>query len=775
MPFKTFGITVEGITTNPFGNRRPTLWAYAATSGGVNMPGGGTAPVEGKGLVDAPAMAASKLDPLTGEVSSGALQIQLHASLTATRAFLAQARARRPAAVLQADAAAGSTILDLQDLSGSLSAGVVLHLAEELIYLQSSAGGTLWNVSRGYADTLSGPLTQGLQAYLQPSYWAGRAVTLYECEIDPALGNQVVSTTTLWRGYLTEAPALNSGGTTLSLKADDILQVLRRARVNRAPLPHGSDLTLTPYAGTTGPQVYGQIEPDGRARPNSSVRKLDTPWLSTGVWKAMQVGESVVLTRLSGTVTGLAVAGSPPLTPEEPLQGPFWELALWDRRVDAWIAVNYPGEPGVSPTINCAYPYHPLTIAAALLFSSQQVLTEDPATYDVLHPNFSLGVPFLADYAAWDLLIEATNHLTVDRVVLGWDAAPTEVYAFVTQQLLPAYGFALRASTSGLLSPIQVGLADLTIGSTAPERAPISGKWEWTPGVMGALDAILATVGATPWNPAGRTIEIQGQGVRDVEPIGRATRLLNRAETTVNYPTISAEAAEQYATTELLNRLVWRYDGLPVVSCWLDAQPPLSLGDWVRLVKPDGLVSPILFDRDGNRVDTLWGQAALLGQVVSLRLDLARNRYEVALLLANYSYGAVARWRAPAARIKSRPGIAQYVIEGPTSDFGEAVSDALSLTVGDEVTLRNRSLGYKGGTIARTVTLISPSGSDWLITLNSDFGAAGVAGDWIYLGTSPQYSNNNVVPGEDYPYVFMTTAATLVRPGGLTTDPDYYS
>lgn len=772
MPYKSYGVTIEGICTNPGLGRRPTLWVYASGDGAVALPSGsGLAPVVGRGLVDAPNLSTSKLDPLTGEISSGGLQVQLHATATATRAFLAQARARRPDAVLQAATSAGSTVLDLG--GSSLAVGDLLHLAEELIYLQSSAGGTLWNVNRGWADTQAQAHPAGTQAYYQPSYWTGRAITLYECELDPALGNQVVSTRTLWRGYLTEAPSLIQGGSTLTLRADDVLQVLRRAKVNRAPIPHSPDQAVVPYHGTAGVQIYNSFEPEGR-RPASGVRKLDAPWLSTGAWKAMQVGDSVVLTRYSVTPTGRPVLGSPQFEAEVPLDPPAWELAVWNRALDEWIAANYPGEPGVSPTLSCAYPYHPLTIAAALLFSTLQDFTEDPLVYDVLNPNFSLGVPFLADFSAWDKLIEATNHLAVDQLILGWDGGPVDVWVAVTQQLLPAYGFALGASSDGLLAPIQVGLADVAVLATAPARAPISGKWEWEPGVMGALDAILATIGTTPWS-AGRTIEITGLGARDVSPTGRATRILNRAETTVAYPTVAAQHAEHYGLTELLNRLVWRYDGLPVVSCWLQADVAWSLGDWVQLLRPEGLVSPILFDRNGNRVDDLWATAALIGQIVALRLDLPRNRYEVSLLLTNYSYGKTARWRAPAARIKSRPGIAQYVIEGTTSDFGEAVSDALSLTVGDDVVLMSKSLAYKGGSISRAINSISPTGSDWLITLSSDFGAAGVAGDWIYLGTSAQYSNNNVVPGEDYPYVFMATGASLNRPGGVTTDPDDYA
>ena len=766
---QAWGVQIEGININGAYDRA-TVFLLGSSSGGFAWPSaGGTSYVVGRALLDAPSLSASKLDPLTGEVSSGGAQVQLHATPELGRLLLGQARARLPDAVLLADVTNTDVVLDLDGVT--LVAGDMIHLAEEVVYLSSSAGGTLWNVVRGYSDTRAQAHLAGRQGYRQPPVWAGRAVTVYKADL-----NVLFSPTTLtpvWRGFLTEAPGVGNSVTTISLRADDALNVLRRAAVNRTPLRHSSSAPVLTYFGTKGVQIYCDLPPEGDRQPNTGVRKLSSAWLGTGRWKAIQLADHLVLTRNDITATGFPIMGSPQFEGEVVLPPPFWEVALWSPEVDEWIAANYPGEPGVSPTLSCDYPYHPLTIAAALLFSTQQDFYEDPAAFDVMHPQFALGADFLADFAPWFNLIAKTSHLRVDRCLLGASGRKEDVFRFVTQELLPAYGFALTSTSAGLLAPVEVGLADIGTFAAAPQTTPVSGRWDWTLGVFGALDSIEATVGALPW-AEGRSIEVTGEGVRTSGGSGRASRILSERGVSVTYPTIAFDAAESFGATTLLNRLVWRYDGLPMVGCWLQASRAWRLGEWVRLLKPAGLETPILFDSGGNRVDNLWDTAALIGQIVSLRLDLRRNRYEVELLLTNYSYGAAARWRAPAARIKSRTGIGLYIVEGTTSDFDEATSDALSLAVGDDLILANKSLGIKSGSL-RSVVSITPSGADWLVTLNADFGVAGVAGDWLYLGTSAQYSNNSIVSGESFPYVFMTTAATLTRPGPTTGPPDDFS
>lgn len=767
MGYKACGIAIEGIGVASGSAYGPALFAYGPLAlGGALTLDGQPCAAYASTLAQPPQLSATELDTSTGTIRSGALQVQLHARDEVTRALLAQARARRPAAALTQAATKTATTIQL---SPQQPAGTVLYVEEEVIYVLTPSTGDDHLVLRGCGGTVAAPHAAAVSAYTQPSYWIGRAVSLVELDVrDDGL---ILSTRIAWRGYLSSAPEATNSTATIQLKAEDALGVLKRARINRAPTPHSGTAPLIPYYGSRGPQVWGQLTEDGTSGYTTGVRKL-TPWLTDGGLKAMQVGQTMILTRMNVTVTGLPMLDTPVFEADEEVSGPYWELAVWSPAVDAYVLAQT-GKPGVAPTINCAYPYHPLTIAAALLFSSPDTDYADPLAWDVMHPQFSLGVPWLMDYDAWDQMIRRTSHVKVDLVTLGWDGGEEEIWDFVTRQLLPAYGFALGCSATGRLKPIEIGLADVGRWASAPVVQPLPGVWEWTSGVLGALDAIYVTVGTTPWRP-GRRVMVTGEGVRTVSA-GRATRILQPASVELDWPTINASSAEALGSTQVASQLIWRYDGLPMVSCQLPGSQAWQVGDYVRLARPDSLVTPILFDRAGARVDTLWGQAELLGQLVSVRPSVERGHYDVRLLLTNYTYGRLGTWRAPAARILSRPGTAQYAIDGTQSDFGEETSDALALTPGDEVQLRNRALGLKGS--VRVVNSVAFAGAHWVVTLASDFSPNGAAGDWLYLASSADYANSAVpgAAGFDYPYTWMTDGLTLTRPGSTTSDPDQYS
>lgn len=722
-----------------------------------------------------PNLSAIGLDPLTGDVRSGALGVQLAATADLCALFARQARARKVDVVLNADLSAVALQADMSGVSGAINPDDLLYLGDELIRVVGLDSGTTWDIERAYAGTPQQGHRAGSNMYRTPPFWVGRAITIYEVVLEP-VNQGVQSYTTVWRGYLTEPPSVGQGVTTISLKAEDALSSLRRAVINRAPLRHRPSTPLVPYASLDGSgALTGYVPAETGVAFDSSVHRRFTAWITDGAAKALMVSPKTLMVSIEDVIKlpGKPVSGSAPLEVGEELVDPVFEAAVWDENLDAFVS-DLHGVPGPSPTIRCEYPYHPLTIAAALLFSDPQDSEEDPAAYNVMHPSCTLGVGFLANYTAWDNMIRRTSHIKVGRTVLFADGEPLRVFDFITQELLPAYGFAMSADAAGRLHPIQIGLADVAQFASSPVVRPISGVWEWTLSSAGALDAIDATIGELPWAP-GRRVEVGAAGVREPTSGSRSTRMSRRSDVTVNYPTIEASGAESFGAASLANLLAWRYDGLPVLTCIIQADQPWFLGQFLRVAKPDGLVSPILFDENGARVDNLWETATLVGQIIKLRRDLLRNRYEVDLLLTNYSYGKPAKWRGPAARIKSRTGIGQYIIEGTTSDFGEPVSDALSFTVGDELILLNSALGYKGGfTANRSITAITASGADWLVTLNADFGTIGAAGDWLYLCYSGAYTNTSVVPGEAYPYTWMTAGTSLPKPGPTFVDPDEF-
>lgn len=771
MIFETVGCVVEGLAVA--GAASGIMLMLGGTGGASGGPGFATMP---RAITTWPNLSAIGLDPLTGDVRSGALTVQLNASATICALFARQARARKVDATLNAATTPSATTLDLSAITIAIFDDDLLYLDDELVRVVGLVAGTIWTVERGYGATLATGHAAGANIYRAPPFWIGRALTLYKLQLE-AVNQGIISSQVIWRGYLTDAPTVGSSVTSVTLKAEDALAALRRSTINRAPYRHLPAVPLVPYVSNDGSAALtGHVPAETGNAFDTSVHRRFPLWIADGAVKALMVSPDSVMISIADNLVlpGKPVSGSKPLVADELLDGDVYEVALWDERLDIFIQDEL-GYGGVAPTLRCAYPYHPLTIAAALLFSDPYESDEDPLAYNVMHQSCTLGVGFLANYTAWDNLIRKTSHLKVGRLALFAGGQPSEVFNFLTQQLLPAYGFLIAADAEGRLRPIQVGLADVGEVAGAPLVTPIAGTWEWQLSSAGALDAIDAVIGELPWAP-GRRVEVSAQGVREPSSGSRSTRLSRRSEVTVKYPSIEAAQAESYGSTRLANILAWRYDGLPVVSCLLQADQPWYLGQFVRVARPAGLVSPILFDLSGVKVDNLWETATLVGQIVKLRRDLARNRYEVDLLLTNYSYGRAAKWRAPAARIKSRPGVAQYLIEGTLSDFGEDVSDALSLTPGDELILMTSALGYKGGSTAnRTITSITPSGADWLVTLASDFGFVGAAGDWLYLCYSGAYSNTAVVGGEPYPYTWMTSGTSLVKPGPTFVAPDEYS
>lgn len=748
MTYRAVGIQVEGIGALDVAGA--TLWAYGRSTPSAVTIEGQTCLVVNDALVSVPQMSGTELDPLSGDIRSGGLSIKLHLHDPIASAFLAQAVARRPQATL----AAPLLVSELEATFTQALAPGLYHVGEEVIQVGSVISGFTYGIIRGVASTQTLEHRSGTSLYDKPSWWAGRRARLVIVDLDQNGNSLAVSVR--WAGYLSKAPEAVSSTSTLALQAEDALSTIRRIEVNKAPFPYNVSAPWEAYRGTDDRhRIFGALSPsDYRPR----VRKLDG-WSTDGFYRAFNAGEAILITKGESTVDGLPVLDSP--TPSEALvkvEGPYFEVAVWS-----------PSYPDITPTRALSHPLHPLSIAAALLFSSSSE-SEDTSRYDVLDGSWGCGLGYLLDASPWDALIEATGHVQVDQLVLGYKGEPVKVWDLITKELLPAYGFALTQSPAGALIPIQIGLADIEDYSEAPQVSVLPGTWEWSSGLGGALDELRATIGALPWRE-GRQVTITGDGVR-TQAGSRAMRSVKPTLGEISCPTIAGDVAESFASTTLLSRLLWRYDGMPSVKCRIsEGDIGFYCGQWLRLQRPDGGITPLLFDRAGSRVDT-WDTEPLIAQITSLRYIAGSGYYEVTGLLTNYSFGQAAKWRAPAARILSRVTTAQYLVSG-TSDFDDPESDALTLSIGDEIILRNRVLRTKVSGV-KVITAIAPSGINYLVTLDSDWGTVGVADDWLYIARAENYENSTIVDEYLYPYVVQTNGATITRPSS-STDPDSWS
>lgn len=769
MGYKAYGVIIEGIwpdstTTQPaiFGGGILTREQYITVDGNNHS-------FKPYLMATTPQLSSTELDVFTGQIKSSSISIRLNAVPEVTTRFLCQNITRQPDLVnlTQIGSTAGTV-----EVSGTPVIGGFYYFGEEIIKIDSLVVGNIYNITRGCGSTPAQPHFVGDGLYSKPNYWIGRVVKVivmdFNDQFNPTIAQTPTDVRTVWQGILSEAPQTVSGTTLVELKADNILSTLNKSLINRTPYTFSSRQVATTYLGGN-PEVVvlGLLE---NAEVNEEYKSRvykDDRFVANNRIRAVQVNGSVAIS-FDRNIISIAEAGSPPYLEDQIIPGPFYELAIWNKYLDQKYQSDY--SIGLSPTYACDYPYHPLTIAAALLFSSQDPNNEDPSVFDVMHPQFSAGLAHLLDAQAWIDLIEETQAIEVDLLILNWEGEPVNVFDLIVKKLLPAYGFNLTMSEDGLIIPIQTGLVDIANYVAAPSLEPLPEYWEWKNIGSEVLDQVVANIGERPWQK-GVPVVINGTSIRN-DLSGRSARNTTVNKVEYDFPTISPTQAQNFALSNLINILIWRFDGLPQVTLRLPMTTTLYTGQYIKITKPQGLLTPILYDLDGNRVDN-WGAYSLIGQILSLRPVIDSQYYEAKILLPNYVFGDLGKYRAPACRIKEVLGSGQYKIEGATSDFKSPDSDAYRFTQGDEVELYDSAL--TPGVNYATVVSVVASAPDVIITMDTAFSPEANVGDWIVLAPSSIYENSLRYGVEFlYPFVFMTDGVILNRPGSLTTDPDKF-
>lgn len=771
MGYKAYGFYIEGIDVDTT-SLMPAMWGAGMIQNASQYVPIGASNFRWKpnACIDFPQFSSNEIDPMSGELRAGGVKIKLTASDEVCFVFLNQAISRNNVATLAANVDVADTQITLTATTG-FTVGALFYLNEEVIRIDSLDTGTTFNVTRALGDTQAMSHLQDDAIYTKPPYWIGRKITFVEFDLPDRLQNPITPTNSkiIWTGFLNANPKAVQSTSSIEISADSVLDIVRNIRLNKnrnsAPanriVPGGArDIlgNVTSFTTLTGGVPFAQ----------SRTKKEDF-WLTNGdlfIIAQIEEDEAVAAFQPQVLVRGPLFDSRYDLSNNESRKGLAHELWIVSKDLDALLSSD------ISVTSLCDYPYHPLTVAAAILFSTNNVSGANGATFDVCHPNWACDLGQFADLQAWTDLIEETSYLEVDDVILGWNGEEFSPWDYIVNQLLPAFSFQLSINNDGKLIPIEVGIIDVEEYINSNIIQPLPEQWEWLPYSLSLLDGFNLTIGERPWIE-GERVTITGNGVRD--RILRSNKVFNQTVSDADWPFFRAGDAQVVALYYAMQRLAWRFDGLPSVSFQIDAnvyQP--YLGEVIRLAKPDGLITDILFDTSGVRVDG-WADVPFICQITSVRPNIKNGAWDVEGLLVLYAFGKYAKWRAPAARIKSRPNNAEYLIEGVDSDFNDIQSDALKFTVGDEVYLYTKSLDLKSSTSTNIIS-ITPSGSDYIIALNVDFVSIGATGDWLIISDSPTYFNDLVVGSEEpYPYVFMTDNATLTRPGPSTDDPDEYS
>lgn len=802
MAYKTWGVVVEGVQTVDLTRTGADIWlgqflrsSQAITIGSTNHQ------VRELSVIDYPNIGAYSIDVFTGKVRSPSATFSMTASPEVVAAFSKTATPLRDI-LANTTEYVDSTQTTIQFNQAIPSVPRLVYIGREAVIVQSLDSGTTYNVTRGAASTAPQQHRYGSAAYSKIPYWFGRRVFIYEITLPSVLTMPTTPTEVkaIWSGYLSDVPVLQKSTSTITFKAESSAELNYNRKINVNPLTiDGTEILTVKYSENgnvyvTSPPISGnRVSFDGN--PNNQINEVTrvrkvldiasasaSNVVTTTDTRAWQIGESLVLSRgevffrpvssIERSLFGLAYLGSEALPetydPETGRHNPIeksYELLVWSKTLDQRLSDV--GQT-ISPTLACPYPYHPLTVALAFLMSSANIVNSNPATYDVLHPNWSLDVSEFIDLSVWEDLIERTAWMEIDQLFLGWDGQSFDIWKFITEELLPAFDLTLIVNRDGFIVPKEIQIADVELYYGSPIYNPLPETWDWQNVTFGAYSTFTANVGGLPWLEP-ETVTVQA------ETPARTVNLFFGKESArvFDWYFFSKNKAQSLGVGTLYNKLLFSASPIPQVTFKLDDTIPVEIADFVRLAKPDGLLTDILIDRDGNRVDD-WATIPFVVFVTEVRRTIKTGVVECKGILLNYTVEALAKWRAPAVRIKSRVGDSEYLIEGTTSDFAAADSDALFMTVGDEVILFSSSLGEKNMTV-KEIVAITPSGSDYIIEIDSDWLTVGTTNDWIIIADTPDYYNINVISSDaPYPYTAMTDGTTLTRPTGID-DPDIYA
>jgi len=771
MGYNAVGVLIEGIWIDPI-NLNASILGDGILQRSQNITiGSDNHNFIPNVLASIPQLSATEVDIFNSKIRAGSISIKINAKDPISTRLLSQNISRKPNAVFDNFVPFNATSARI---SGVPAVDSFLYVGEEVIKIIVEISPGEFDIARGCGGTTASDHSAGDGLYLRPNYWIGRTVEIVLMDFapgfnhDPSFTNTPTSVAIIWRGFLTAAPASVMGTNTIELRADDILSSIARVTVNKLPFLFSRDKSVLGFLTSEGVVgSYGPLINEDSSFAKASRVYKDAPFVAAASTRPVQVGSALCLA-YGPNIQSSARLGSPSFVVGERVSGPFRELAVFSKRLDD-LSFSLTSQK-ISPTKACPHPYHPLTIAAALLFSTRNTDQADTSRYDVMHPQFSAGLDYLLDKPSWDAMIAKTSGIEIDDLILGWDGGPVRILETIIDGVLSAYGFALVMSPAGFLIPIQVGLASIEDFVNAPLLQPLPEYFEWRNIGSDVLDQVVATLGALPW-AEGRKVVVNGTSVR-TDVGGRSTRLTDAAKTEYNYPTVSSSNSQTYALSNLLNRLIWRFDGLPQITVRLPATSPLFCGQWVRLDRPDGLITPLLYDLAGNRVED-WTSVMFFGQILSCRPVLDSQFYEVKLILTNYVFGRLAKYRSPACRIKTFLGSGAYLIEGLTSDFGTSGSDAFTFNASDQVEVYSKNLAATFD--YRIVVSVTPSGNDAIIQLDSSFGTAD-PGDWIVLAPANIYTNGSRYGAAfPFPFVNLTNAAALDRPGPATDVPDTFA
>jgi hypothetical protein len=685
----------------------------------------------------------------------------------------------------------------IQDISGNYN---VVYIGTEVILVplssETAPGSGIYNSCiRGALMTEAGLHTVGTFVWDQQPYWTGRKVWLFD-----ATENRTPNVKLREVGRISNGFEQDNGN--IIIRGSSHLTSLDRKYVNLKPYAIDQSDNRLEYELSdeflTGAGLAGFFISEDRGLNIRKKFRTTTATLANYDAAFIQINEdfqyydrrNFINRYRSRNINSLLKSRLlVPGEEQQTLETPHFLFCIINPNYESWIQDGYAGEgrrpPNLpaaaivgtsygptrffAPTegfedltvnadINEIYKYHPIAICAAFLMSTPKETT-NPDEFDLFAPNWSLNVRdafSTSSIAAIHTLIRENPWDQVQYLVLGKNGEPVKLMDEI-RDILQTYGYRLGVDNEGYLTFSKVKLLDVKERSDSYSNfatAVASQLLNFKDGSESTTPRVFGKYGETPFFE-GNNVEITTK----LDGTYPAIATLDDNELSVKANTI-AELGELRTQLEARALVMDFQTPRLKIRVAADIGTNLGLGAWVNL-QDLPLGKAWLFDRDGNRLTTLDSstQVRWVGQVIGRRYLINDNAYEIELFFLN---DEVIRWRAPSARVSGFPQLLDTRIAIEVGSlFGDAASDSLRFTVGDEVSIINDD-GTWVTTTPLTITAIGAGTTAATSYLEFDSNVALYnIGDYYvelaYLRTSTAdgYLNAAVIPNIDRAYTFM--------------------
>lgn len=673
-------------------------------------------------LVELPRSLSDEVKPILARTSASSYQFRIQR--TPTTAKLLDAPARIPADSISGGITKSATTITT--LGGAFASGDVVWVGKEAIKLGTKSGTDYTGSTRGYFGTLASIHSGGAFIFSRPNDTAGRRVIFYTSN------DALTSAIQRWVGFIAGTDS-DMDTITIECAASPVAQQSISLNRDAADLRRGDP---EPYIVARDPDssayetwrsFRGELQTDAYTSADGSLlaSRVFKPGEAAGSLTAIQIGGALTFAEVSGSSRLIfnnfpAMLGSQ-IEFDEENRGIYWtsaenaanntrvgitdsifEVAVVSKRMDS-LAASLGYSDGVSFTRDLDYPYHPLSVVAAL-WLSDNATSNDLVAYNVLNGDY-FGCDLLrfaesTILGSLDALIEATRELEIDQLLLGWDGKPFDAFE-EGLKILRAYGFFQTVDTTGDFGFARYQLIDISeydtaIANTVKLRKRSSDPIRWQSSHEETFHGVSASVGGLPWSDP---VEVE---VNVDLSSDRWRTFGERRRFTIDFPYIEAgdalELKQRLSSLAILNSLNIPKFSVQVEDYRIDSLD-YDLGSVVSIdslpIRRGGELVGWLLDGVTGEPTTDLDDVQFAGRILGRRFDVETHTYDLTLSMMNYSLGKFGRWRAPSMVVTgwTDNGGGSYTLTcAALSEFGYEDSDAEAFAQFHNIEVFNRDL-----------------------------------------------------------------------------------